>query len=292
MIDKLTGAKIGKKVVGLTLAISLGSFGAGAILRNNADLSNDIDFTTRIEQTVFGSEIALQHLALDLEKQGAKNVHYYDSAVIDTLPSGYLYIDGKGVTFRNTISNKEMVDGREVVVHQIPEGYTETTTKTGEQVGIKTIEPKKIQVGNCVTFDMDKDGKSTKETWVWDDTIHDFQKYVLTTSVDEDVVTYCNKDSISSANYIYLASTYDKTDVARFSEQTLNDNSISEIDGKEYIADRVVTFYSNEKVNVLANKFAGHLNVGERMVFQNQENGVTTFIVYKQLVKEQGSKIL
>ena len=34
------------------------------------------------------------------------------------------------------------------------------------------------------------------------------------------------------------------------------------------------------------------LNVGERMVFQNQENGVTTFIVYKQLVKEQGSKTL
>ena len=287
MIEKLTGANIGKKIVSVSIVLSLGISGVGiaeALKKNNDEV---IDMNTKIEQIVFGPEIALKHLAINLQKQGAYNVVYHDSLDIETLPEGYLYINGKGVTFKNTIKKKEIIDGKEIITNTLPEGYDSITTKTGEIVGYKTIEPTTVSVGKCITFNMDTNGNKTEETLYWNEEKSKFERNTLTSSVEGDIVTYCNKKSISPDYYIFVQGTETEAKPVRYSEKSADSSDIYIKDEKEFVLNRIVTFYSNDDYKDLSNKFSGRLKRDEIMVFQSQENNTTTFFVYKQLIKKK-----
>lgn len=292
MTDRLSGANIGKKIVSLSLILSLGSLGMGAVVSRLKKEYSNLEVTTKIEQMVFGTEFALKHLASTLQQQGAYNVEYHDNLVIDTLPENYLYINGKGITFINAIQSKEIIDGKEIINNIIPDGYEQTTTKNGEIIGYKTVEPIKIVVNNCITFDRKKDGIQTTETWQWNQETNKLEKYILTRSVNEDIVTYCNKNNVSlSSLYIYVPGNSTAPKPVRFSETMANTSEIYSKGEKEYISNRIVTFYSEDDINDLANRFSGHLKPGELMIFQKQGEGITTFMIYRQEIKNHNKSL-
>ncbi len=100
-------------------------------------------------------------------------------------------------------------------------------------------------------------------------------------------ITNPKNDNNNINKYIYLPLGKSAPEPVRYVETEVSDDKIYTINGIEYKLCKTVIFYTDyEDKNSIANKFSGHLNLGEIIKFSNMENGTSKFLVYERYTKK------